>query len=143
MDKNQKIRKAKGHRGANIKADGETSDISPDKMPPIFSLKINSDYCITSCTKEEKVQFALTLHRLSQSTWANLRQSGRRGTGYEKIDKKSIRATIPEDLTDDVDIIAFRFSDKKPMVGYRDAIDRRIFHILWLDRKFKLYNHGN
>ena len=138
----RQIQPAKGHRGANIQADGETNDISPDKMPPIFSLEIKSDYCITSCTKEEKGHFALTLHKLSQLPWTELRNSNKHALGYEKIRKGSIRATMPKDITDDVDIIAFRFSGMKPMVGYRDAIDRRIFHILWIDRKFKLYNHG-
>ncbi|MFZ2398248.1 MAG: hypothetical protein WAW31_06230 [Smithella sp.] len=139
-----RIKLQKGQDGTKINAGNATKDVSADDAPPIFSLKISKKYCITACTSEEQKQFALTLHQLSQSPWSDLRQAGRHGTGYEIIPKKIIKgATIPEEVTKDVHIIAFRFSGKKPMVGYRDALDRRIFHILWLDRKFCLYNHGS
>ncbi len=139
-----RIRVQRGKDGENINAGATaTKDISPDDMPPIFSLKINKDYCITACTAQEQKQFALTLHQLSKSSWSLLRQTGKHGMGYEIIPKRIIRGGIPTEVTKDVNIIAFRFCGKKPMVGYRDAVDRRIFHILWLDRKFCLYKHSN
>jgi len=79
------------------------------------------------------------LDRLSQLTWAEISKSPKHGLGYEKIAKTSIRAPIPKHIKDDIVFIAFRFYGKAPMVGYRqDAI----FHILWIDRNFTLYEHS-
>ncbi|RKZ51237.1 MAG: hypothetical protein DRR16_14980 [Candidatus Parabeggiatoa sp. nov. 3] len=79
------------------------------------------------------------MDRLSQLTWAEISKSSRHGLGYEKIARTSIRAPIPKHIKDDIVFIAFRFYGKAPMVGYRtDAI----FHILWIDRNFTLYEHS-
>lgn len=112
----------------------------PDTEPPIFSLeKISPDYCLSNCQKDEKSSFADTLHKLSKLTWQQIRHSPRHGSGCEKIDIKSIRGKKPLDLPADTVFLAFRFSGKKTMVGYKDG---RIFHIIWLDRSFTLYDHG-
>jgi hypothetical protein len=39
-----------------------------------------------------------------------------------------------------VDLIAFRFSGLKAMIGYRDEA---IFPIVWLDQSFEVYDRGN
>jgi len=108
---------------------------------PIFCLKYldRNYYSLGACTKEEKAAFADTLDRLSQLTWAEISKSHRHGLGYEKIARKSIRATIPTHVKEDVIFIAFRFYGKAPMVGYREDV---IFHILWIDRDFTLYQHS-
>jgi len=115
---------------------------STQQEHPIFCLKYldRNDYSLRACTKEEKAAFADTLDRLSQLTWAEISKSSRHGLGYEKIAKNSIRAAIPgHTKRDDIIFIAFRFYGKAPMVGYRkDAI----FHILWIDRDFTLYQHS-
>jgi hypothetical protein len=59
--------------------------------------------------------------------------------GYEKIPHVRIRAGIPPAITEDVDILAFRFCGKAPMVGFR--LDE-VFFVVWLDRGFTLYDHG-
>ena len=109
---------------------------------PIFCLKYldRKHYSLSVCTKEEKAAFADTLDRLSQLTWAEISKSSRHGLGYEKISQNSIRATIPKHIRlDDIILITFRFYGKAPMVGYRENI---IFHILWIDRDFTLYQHS-
>jgi hypothetical protein len=114
---------------------------STQQEHPVFCLKYldRKYYCLSVCTKEEKAAFADTLDRLSQLTWTEISKSSRHGLGYEKIARNSIRATIPKHVEDDVIFIAFRFYGKAPMVGYRkDAI----FHILWIDRDFTLYQHS-
>jgi len=93
---------------------------------------------LSDCNTEEKAAFADTLHKLSQLPWVQLKQSSRHGVGYEKISREAIQSGIPKHITEDVNFIAFRFHGLKPMVGYRDG---NIFHILWLDRAFKLYKH--
>ena len=92
-------------------------------------------YDITQCTKDEKAAFAERLYELSRNTWAALRQMPRMGQGWEKIDRSCITGdAVPESLTDDVQIIAFRCIGKAPMVGYRSKDG--VFNILWIDRAF-------
>ena len=111
-----------------------------DKLPPAFCLRLLvPDYCLTRCNDEQKIAFADTLYQLSRRSWIEIRGSGRHGAGTEKIDRASIKAAIPPSVTPDVVLLAFRFWKKAPMVGFRDG---RIFHIVWLDRDFSLYDHG-
>lgn len=79
------------------------------------------------------------IRRLSKLSWREIRQSGRHDLGPEKIDQGSIRAPIPQFITDDVRLLVFRAIGKAPMVGYRSG---RIFYVIWVDRTFTLYDHG-
>ncbi|MBD2305687.1 hypothetical protein H6G17_09195 [Chroococcidiopsis sp. FACHB-1243] len=125
-------------KGKSISA-RKASDTNPEQEPPIFCLRfLSKDYCLSKCTKDEKSAFADTIFKLSQLTWSEINSSGRHGLGYEKIARDSLKAAVPKHVTDDVNFIAFRFCAKAPMVGYRD---RAVFHVLWLDRNFTLYNH--
>jgi hypothetical protein len=72
-------------------------------------------------------------------TWNEIISSPRHGVGYEKIAHDAIRSPIPTHIKSDINLIAFRFCAKAPMVGYREE---NIFHIGWLDRDFTLYSHG-
>nr|VFK10581.1 MAG: hypothetical protein BECKLPF1236A_GA0070988_100409 [Candidatus Kentron sp. LPFa]VFK27148.1 MAG: hypothetical protein BECKLPF1236C_GA0070990_100439 [Candidatus Kentron sp. LPFa] len=56
-------------------------------------------------------------------------------------DRYNIHKTgMPKFITEDnKDLLAFRFSGKKPMVEYRY---KNIFYVLWFDHKRKLYKHG-
>ncbi len=132
---NAKNRKEKGQRITEAKGE----EISPEQQPPMFSLRyLNRDYNLSQCTKDEKAAFADTIAQLSQLTWSQIQSQPRHGLGYEKISRNAIRSSIPSHLTDDVNLIAFRFCGKAPMVGYRD---RAVFYIIWLDRDFTLYPH--
>lgn len=107
---------------------------------PIFCLKyLHKDFCITRCDKDEKISLLEKLHQLSSMTWEQIRQAGRHGLGTEKIEQDSIKAGKPLHVTPDVTMYAIRFQGKKPMVGYKSHF---IFHILYIDRSFTLYNHG-
>lgn len=112
---------------------------SSEQQPPYFSLQhLNRKFCLSLCETDEKAAFADTLHKLSQLPWSQLKQQSRHGLGYEKIARNSIKAGIPSHIKADVTFIAFRFHAQKAMVGYRAG---HVFHIIWLDRSFKLYNH--
>ncbi len=109
------------------------------RLPPAFCLRyLVPKYCITQCNEEQKVAFTDTLYELSRLTWIEIRSSGRHGKGAEKIEQTSIKETLPPCITPDVTLLAFRFWGRAPMVGFRDG---RIFHIVWLDINFKLYDH--
>ena len=132
---NAKNRKEKGKKVSK----SQREDISPEQEPPMFSLRyLNRDYSLSQCTKDEKAAFADTIAQLSQLTWSQIQSQPRHGLGYEKISRNAIRSSIPTHVTDDVNLIAFRFCGKAPMVGYRD---RAVFYVIWLDRDFTLYPH--
>jgi len=137
-----KIKDVPGSPGKRFKTH-EVREDAADKHPPIFSFHfLRKSFCLTKCEKGEKADLAKTLHKLSQFTWADLRNAHPHGLGFEPIKRTDIKDAIPSHITEDVTIIAFRFSGKKAMVGYRDAVERKLFHIVWLDRSFKLYDHG-
>jgi hypothetical protein len=135
------IQKPTPNKSKHIQLLRRASDkIDYNRVKPTFCLwYIDRLYCISCCDHEEKAGFADTLLQLSQMTWNEIRSAHRHGLGGEKISRDAIKRPIPEHVTDDVTFIAFRFSGKKPMVGYRM---KEMFHIVWLDRDFTLYDHG-
>ena len=126
-------------QGKNIKTRTSES-VNPDTLHPAFGLThLRGDYCVTRCKDEEKLALIDRLYKLSQLTWIQIKCSDRHTYGCEVIPRNQIRPLVPAIITDDVDILALRFYKLAPMVGFRD---REIFHIVWLDREFKLYDHG-
>lgn len=119
---------------------GPQSQKNSDLKKPKFSFcYIEKSHCITKCQSDEKAGLADKLYRLSQLSWAEIKQQHRHKLGFEKISRDSIRAGIPNHITEDVDhFLAFRFDDLKAMVGYRLG---STFFVVWLDREFKLYKH--
>jgi hypothetical protein len=115
---------------------------NPELLPPKFCLRgMRRGYSIEDCEKDERAAFASRLYELSRSKWSELRQMPRHGQGFETLPANAIKGDgIPAEITDDVDILVFRFSGKKAMVGYRSKDG--VFNIVWLDRAFKLYDHG-
>ena len=135
----RKFKSPEPGRGKHVAPRPPVSE-SSGQQPPAFSLRyLQKDWGLAECDKDEKAAFADTLHKLSQMTWAEIRAAPRHGSGTEKIARNEIKAPIPSHVTEDVDFLALRFSGKKAMVGYRDGI---LFHVLWLDREFRLYDHG-
>ena len=107
---------------------------------PTFCLRyVDPKCCITNCDKNDKAAFAERIRKLSTMTWNDIIQADKHGFGREQIPQDKIRAKMPSHITKDMTLIALRFSGKKPMVGYQH---KAMFHILWFDRDFKLYNHG-
>lgn len=114
--------------------------VSTNKETPLFGLQyLDSTYSLKACTKDEKAAFGDTLDKLSKLSWGELLTAPRNGSGYEIIPQYQIRASIPNHVTSDIKLLAFRFCGQAPMVGYR--VDR-VFYVLWLDRDFTLYDHG-
>lgn len=136
------LKKPSPNRGSklslSISAQSPRLDYSREK--PTFCLRfVDPEYCITACEAADKAAFADKMRRMSQMTWNDLIQAPRHGMGLEKISPSSITRPLPAQVTEDVSLISFRFSGKKPMVGYRQD---GTFHILWFDRNFTLYPHS-
>ncbi len=141
MGEKFRLTRPKSNQGRRISTD-EHDSVDTFRLPPKFCLRrLRPGYSIPDCEKDEKAAFADRLFELSRLTWAQLVNAGRHGQGYEKIDRTSIKGDrVPEDISADVSIIAFRCIGLAPMVGYRTSDG--VFNILWIDRAFKLYSHG-
>jgi hypothetical protein len=128
-------------KGAKILPHAATSAGSTNNFHPIFNLEhLEGDYCLSRCEDGDKAAFADTLHKLSKLTWREIQQSPRHASGTEIIPRHMLGSrSFPAEVTEDVNILAFRFSGTKAMVGYRRD---RVFIVLHLDRDFTLYNHG-
>ena len=110
-----------------------------DQKPPIFSFEyLQAGWCIQDCQQEEKAKILERLRKISQRTWQDIRQLDRHGYGTEVINHNSLRVGLPQFITEDVKLLAFRAYDLVAMVGYRKG---RVFHVIWIDRQFKLYSH--
>ena len=115
--------------------------VSSQGESPAFCLKyLSGHYCLTKCEQSEQAALAATLHKLCKLTWGDIQQAHRHGAGFETIARHSIKTGIPAAIGEDVRLLAFRFSGKKAMVGFRTG---RIFHVVFLDPKFTLYDHGS
>jgi hypothetical protein len=135
------LRNPQPNRGRKISLSG-SADVRPDynRQKPIFCLRfIDPQYCITACDRDDKAAFADKIRRMSLMTWNELIQAPRHGMGFESIPRSAIRRPIPVHITEDVTLIAFRFSGLKPMVGYRAD---GMFHIVWFDCAYNLYAHN-
>jgi hypothetical protein len=109
-----------------------------EKEKPVFCLQyVDSAYCITKCSTEQRAGFASKIRGLSQLTWRQIRFAPKEGMGTEKIARSVIRRPIPEHITEDETLLAIRFH-KGRMVGYKE---REIFRIVWFDCDFSLYDH--
>jgi len=133
------IKKPKPNSGRRFGLDTIEATTDFNRQKPIFSLQfVDPPYCISCCDKDEKASFAGMLLNMSKMTWNELRNAPRHGMGCEKISHDAIHRPIPAGITEDVTLLAFRFHAKKTMVGYRV---KEIFHIIWFDRDFTLYDH--
>ncbi|PRY46966.1 hypothetical protein CLV58_10130 [Spirosoma oryzae] len=133
------IKKPQPTQGKNVKVT-TTSIVSPDIKHPVFCFRyLVKGFDLEQCEEYESVALIKHLYNLSQLTWEEIKLAPRHGMGSEKIQRNSIKASIPKFITDDVDyFLALRFQGKKPFVGHRSG---SVFHIIWIDNKFTLYNH--
>jgi hypothetical protein len=128
-------------QGKNIGLSTSAEVESIENKHPIFCFRyINKTFSIKDCTTDEKVSLVETLEELSHLTWNELQLSPKHGKGSEKIDISSIKTELPFEFKNRgvKHLLAFRFHGKAPFVGYRL---QSVFHIFFIDRGYKLYNH--
>ena len=139
----RKVKNNKAQQGLRVRLPDEKGiTLNRNMLHPAFSFKylsLKKDYSLDQCDKREKIDLLLTIFKLSQMPWNQIQSAPRHGMGHEIIKRSAIKTTIPSNIGEDVRLLSFRFSGKRPMVGYRQD---KIFYILWLDCKFKLYDHG-
>jgi len=133
------IKRPQSSEGGRIKA-RESSKGSTQPLHPKFSFeKMVSSHSVSECEREEKAALADTLYKLGQMTWAEIMRADRHKSGCEIISSERIKAPGKHAITPDSNILAFRFSGMKPMIGYR--LDET-FYVVWLDRAFNVYEHS-
>jgi len=136
-----RISKKKLKSGKRVSSKPVPEQINFDQRTPVFSLRhLSGGHCISQCENKDQLSFVDKIRIISQFTWAQIKNQHRHATGFEKLSRNAFNVGIPSHITEDQTLIAFRFSGKKPMVGYRD---RDIFHIIWFDNDFSVYDHGN
>jgi hypothetical protein len=127
-------------QGKNISALPTSGGISNNLKPKFCFEFLDNTYSVEACEQADRAAFAVQLTKIGRMSWQEIQNAPKYGLGTEKIPRSQIRAPIPPSVTPDVEFfLAFRFSAKKPMVGFRSG---QLFHLLWIDRDFTLYNHG-
>ena len=114
----------------------------PDFDYPIFCLKKqHPDYSIDKCPSADRAALIDAFNKRTKLTWNDIKLKPRHGLGTEKIPIAAIKARIPASVPQDVtELLALRYYDLKPFLGYRD---RFIFHVVFIDHKRDLYDHGS
>ena len=128
-------------RGAQIGVPHPASDTPPKAQRIRFSFHdMVGGYCLDNCTKDQKAAVVDALWRSRGFTWAELLSLDHEKLGGEPIARSALRAGVPGHITQDVKIWAFRAGLAHRMVGYYDS---GAFHLVWLDLKMNLYDHGH
>lgn len=141
MPKKRKLKnRGSDKKGELIKSPSTISQKRSDhKEHPLFGFRyLDKNFCISKCNRDEKAALSDTFRKLGSMSWGQIRTSGRHASGYEQISISSLKGSIPRHVTDDALVIAFRFSGKKAMVGYKES---GVFHLLKVDRNFTVYAH--
>ena len=124
------------NKGAHLKVPAATK--AEPQYLTISLRHIRNSHCISACDDGETRSFADKVRILTGKPWTEINGMPRHGLGFEQISRDALQVPIPGHLTDDVNIIAFRFCGLKPMIGYRDG---PVFYVLWFDRAFDCYPH--
>lgn len=112
----------------------------PTLEHPVFCLRdLQRNYDLNDCSHDQQRALVQKFRELSRLTWIEIRSAHRHGLGAEKISHDAIIPAVPPVVTQDVTLLAFRFSGRNPMVGFRSG---PVFKILWLDHNFTVYDHG-
>jgi len=107
---------------------------------PCFCFQyLHPGFTSSECSDDQKSGLLLTFEKLSGLRWVEIESSPRHGLGSEKIERKSIKPGIPKAVPKEATFLAIRFSGLAPMVGFRE---KNIFHIVFIDAKFNVYDHG-
>jgi hypothetical protein len=113
---------------------------------PVFCFRhLKDGYDIENCCQCSDDKFLKGLVRkifqLSKLSWDDIKLSGRKGVGSEKISKSSLLITPPSSITDDVkDYLSFYFAgDNGRIIGYRSQY---AFHVVFIDTKLNVYAHS-
>lgn len=135
------IRPPRAKNSKNIRTQ-QLSSGSTNELLPVFSFawyQDNAD-CCKKLTVSHYGKALEKILKLSKMRWQDIQTNSRQRNGTEVISRNEIKATIPREITEDVDFLSIRFHDDKGrIVGFRDGV---VFHVVWFDvNPFILYKH--
>ena len=117
----------------------EVGTVDYNQQKPKISLEfLSGDYCISKCDMREKAETVLTLHKISQKTWLDLQQLGRKQGGHENIVTTSLKCRVPERFKTFTNALSFHNPKKIVILGFRE---QDVFYVIAVDPKLKCYNH--
>ena len=131
MMKNKKIK--------SINFNLQLKTVNNDNKSPLFSfdfMTTNNKYNFANLSDDDKLALINKIHDYRNKTWLDVKNEPRHNKGSEKIKSK---IELPASVKEDTTLLALRYNGLKAMIGYREE---RIFHIIYFDPNFKLYNHG-
>lgn len=141
MPKPKGLKSPKTEKAGKLRAPQNVQN-KPDKSRyPSFSfLHEKRPYRVDDCERADKIALLKAICKLSQIPWFDIYSTSRHQLGgSETIDQSDLKVGLPPNVTKDVTILALRFHDRKPIVGYRDG---DVFYIIFIDHNFSVYDHG-
>lgn len=135
------IKRKEARASDRIKAPEKAAEKSPEQLPPAFSFEhVQQSHCISMLADHTERGLLLEAFRkLGSMTWSQINSAPRHGLGYERMPFDQIKAPRPACISDDTNLLVFRWKGKLPFVGFRDG---RVLHVLWVEQNFgDLYNH--
>lgn len=109
---------------------------------PLFSFKYLQEHSIKKCDNSKFFfDYLMRMKKLSDLGWKAIEIDNRHGYGMEKIPRKEIKPDIPQFVTPEVPIFAFRATGSNlPFLGVRCG---KIFHVIFIETNFgDIYNHN-
>jgi len=104
--------------------------------PLLFSFRDTDKnrFVLWDLVKKELKELVKTFKLMEQLGWQGVFQHS--GLKPEIHKQEQLRFKLPVDLSPDVDIYSFRFSEKGRIFGYRI---KNVFYLIWFDRNHDVY----
>ena len=115
-------------------------EINYNLCKPKISFQFLAEEQLKNCEVREKSEVLTTLYRISQHTWQELNQLGRKSGGFELIPLMQLRCKYPnnEMFSEGSKAVVFHHATKIPLIGFHCE---DIFYIFCIDRDYKAYKH--
>ncbi|MEO0403228.1 MAG: hypothetical protein AAF193_00005 [Bacteroidota bacterium] len=126
-------------RNLRIKDTSEGKLFKKEDGTVTFSFKyLHKDWGTNKLEAAECAAVLSAFHSRSSMKWTELVAALRHGLGTEKINPRTLNASLPNNVTEDTTMLAMRFMGKASMVGFRRG---STFFVCYFDPRFELYRH--
>lgn len=108
---------------------------------PLFSFKHLQEDSIKNCNESGFFfKYLMRMKKLSEVGWKRIEIEKKHGFGMEKIPREKIHPNLPDFVTPEAPIFAFRATGNNlPFLGVRCG---KIFHVIFIETSFgDIYNH--
>jgi hypothetical protein len=100
---------------------------------------IQPRFGVEEMTEKQRSEFLVKWAKRSAFTWQELTQQQKHGLGWNDLDAKAIKPSIPSSLKQNK-FMVFRHERNMPFVGFKAG---DTFFVLWIETKWnEVYDHG-